>query len=160
MQRILLIPALVAFAVSACGPQSELRPAPESGVLDDGSLSFMEGDSTLHTVTIEVADTEASRQRGLMNRRGISSSEGMLFIFPDPDSLSFWMRNTAIPLDILFIDENYDVVNIARRVRPLSDDRVLSTAPAKYVVEVRGGVTERYGITDDASVQWQLHNSE
>jgi len=153
---------LLLTLLAACGGQQDtLPPPPESGVRNDGTLTFVEGDSTvLHTITIEVADTEATRRRGLMDRRSIAPDEGMLFIFPTPDSLSFWMRNTAFPLDILFIDEDLDVVNIARRTRPLSDDFIRATAPAQYVVEVRGGVTERYNITDSTSVRWQRHTSE
>ncbi len=144
---------LLLVLVAACG--EELAPPPEYGIRVDGTLDFVVGDSAvIHSINIEIADTKETRQRGLMNRRGIGLSEGMLFMFPAPDMLSFWMRNTALPLDIIFIDKDLNIVNIARRTKPLSDDFIRATALAQYVVEVRGGVSERYGITDSASVRW------
>lgn len=149
---------LLLVLAAACG--EELAPPPEYGIRVDGTLDFVIGDSAVvHSINIEIADTEATRQRGLMNRRGIGLSEGMLFIFPEPDMLSFWMRNTALPLDIIFIDTELNIVNIARRTKPLSDDFIRATALAQYVVEVRGGVSERYGITDSASVRWQRNSN-
>ena len=145
---------LVLLISGACS--EEMAPPPEYGVRADGRLEFVRADSTvIHTIDIEIADTQEARQRGLMNRRGMDPDEGMLFIFPEPDMLSFWMRNTAMPLDIIFVAEDRSIVNIARRTRPLSDDRIRATAPAQYVVEVRGGVSERFGITDSASVRWR-----
>ncbi len=149
---------LLTVMMPAC--TDRLEPPPEHGVRADGTLDFVQGDSTvIHSITIEIADTEVARQRGLMNRRGMDLDEGMLFIFQAPDSLSFWMRNTAMPLDIIFVGENLSIVNIARRTRPLSDDFIRAAAPAQYVVEVRGGVTERYGITEHASIRWRRNNS-
>ena len=150
---------LLLAGLTACGEAPQ--PSPEFGVRADGTLEFVAEDgSVLHTVTVEIADTQETRQRGLMNRRGIELSEGMLFIFPRPDSLSFWMRNTAIPLDIIFIDEALNITNISRRTRPLSDDYIKSSAPAQYVVELRGGVAERFGIDESASVRWQQNNAD
>ena len=145
---------LLITQMAACG--EDPAPPPDYGVVADGKLEFVHADSSvIHSIDIEIADTEAKRQRGLMNRRGIGLNEGMLFIFPKPDTLSFWMRNTAIPLDIIFVDPDLDIVNIAHRTTPLSDDYIRAHALAQYVVEVRGGVSERYGITDSASVRWQ-----
>ena len=145
---------LLLFVLSACAERQE--PVREHGVRVDGTLEFVDTTgAVIHAINIEIAETEATRSRGLMDRRSLSAREGMLFIFERPDDLSFWMRNTAIPLDIIFVDANRQIVNIAQRTMPLSDAYIQSTAPAQYVVEVRGGVTERFGITSDAAVRWQ-----
>ncbi len=149
---------LLAIIVAGACNREQTATTPEFGVRPDGRLAFLASDSTiLHSINIEIADTRETRQRGLMERRGMRVDEGMLFIFPAPDMLSFWMRNTAMPLDIIFVDEGLNIVNIAQRTKPLSDQYIRATAPVQYVVEVRGGVTERFGITDAASVRWQRH---
>ena len=90
-----------------------------------------------------------------MDRRDLSLQEGMLFIFPAADSQSFWMRNTYIPLDIMFVGTDRKIVNIAKRTVPLSDDYIKSTGLAQYVVEVRGGFSDRFGIDESVSIRWQ-----
>ena len=79
----------------------------------------------------------------------------MLFIFNDEDMRSFWMANTPIPLDIMFVAADSQMVNIARRTKPLSQEHVNSTGPAQYVVEVRGGFSERYGLDENTRIRWQ-----
>lgn len=122
----------------------------------EGTLAFMRPDSTrIATIDVEIAETDEERSRGLMQRRSLPSRGGMLFLFAEADTQSFWMRNTPLPLDIIFVDADGQIVNIARRTRPFSEDRIRSSGPAKYVVEVRAGFTERHGITDDAWIRWQ-----
>jgi uncharacterized membrane protein (UPF0127 family) len=103
----------------------------------------------------EVADTPAERAIGLMNRTNLSSDEGMLFIFESPRNVSFWMKNTLIPLDIVFIDESGMVVNIeqANPEPGVSDAdlaRYSSDRPVKWVLEVNQGLCAAYGITPGA----------
>lgn len=121
-----------------------------------GTLEFIGGDGqVIRTIQIDIAATDAQRQRGLMDRRDLSLQEGMLFLFPAPDSQSFWMRNTYIPLDIMFVGADRRIVNIAKRTTPLSDDYIRSTGPAQYVVEVRGGFSDRFGIDESVRIRWQ-----
>ena len=121
-----------------------------------GTLDFVADDgSVIRTIRIDIAANEEERQRGLMDRRGLTLEEGMLFIFPAPDSLSFWMRNTYIPLDIMFVGTDNEIINIARRTTPLSDDLISSTDLAQYVVEVRGGFSDRFGVDETASIRWR-----
>lgn len=120
-----------------------------------GVLEFVQPDGTvIRQIAIEVADTDSARARGLMDRRSLTSRQGMLFLFPDETDRSFWMQNTPIPLDIIFVDADSQIVNIAKRTTPLSPEQVQSTGPAQYVVEVRAGFTDRYNITDSARVRW------
>lgn len=143
------------FLTLLAGCSSE-SPDADAGFRKDGSLDFLRPDGTLiHSIDIEIAEDEASRQRGLMERRQMTLGEGMLFIFAAPDSLRFWMANTPIPLDIMFLAADTSIVNIARRTRPLSRENILSEGLAQYVVEVRGGFSDRFGIDDSVHIRWR-----
>ena len=91
-----------------------------------------------HEVDCEIADTDASRMRGLMHREELSQGTGMLFVFPWPDQQSFWMRDTHIPLDVAFADARGKILNIETG-HPLSERRMLSQGAAMYVLEVPKG---------------------
>ena len=91
-----------------------------------------------HDIDCEVADTDASRMRGLMHREELPQGKGMLFVFPWPDQQSFWMRDTHIPLDVAFADARGKILNIETGT-PLSERKMLSQGPAMYVLEVPQG---------------------
>lgn len=95
---------------------------------------------------VEVADTLEKQERGLMFRRSMPENEGMLFVYKEPIEMSFWMRNTFIPLDIAFVGTDGRILNI-HQARPL-DDSVLyrSAGAAKYVIETNQGWFARHGI--------------
>lgn len=134
---------------AACA--EDAPPQPKQGALD-----FLDpGGAVIRSITVEIAEDEESRQRGLMDRRQLTLSEGMLFLFPVPDSLSFWMKNTMLPLDIMFVAADSSIINIARRTTPLSTTRVTSDGLAQYVVEVRGGFSDRFGINEQVRVRWR-----
>lgn len=100
---------------------------------------------------VEVADDDASRARGLMFRDTMADDRGMLFIFPDERPRSFWMKNTRIPLDIIYIDRNFEVVSISADTPPCRSrsqrcPSYPSEGPAKYVLEINGGLAAKYGI--------------
>ncbi|MBD3261073.1 MAG: DUF192 domain-containing protein [Candidatus Altiarchaeales archaeon] len=104
---------------------------------------------------LEVADDDAQRRRGLMYRDTLDMDSGMLFIFPRPAKYSFWMKNTQIPLDIIWLDENKSVVYIQQNTPPCDQTPCLSYAPpedALYVLEVNAGLTSEKNISpgDDA----------
>lgn len=90
-----------------------------------------------------------------MYRRNMSDTQGMLFIMDVAAPQSFWMRNTYIPLDIIFVDENNTILNIHQNARPRSESPLPSEGNAKYVVEVIGGFTQAYGIKPGDKIQWQ-----
>jgi len=87
---------------------------------------------------VEVADTDVSRDVGLMNRADLKRNEGMLFIFPDSSRRAFWMKNTYIPLSIAYLNESGEILNI-EKMSPQSDERVWSSGPAMYALEVNDG---------------------
>jgi uncharacterized protein len=155
---------MIGFVVpnSGCGGEETPRGTAmtEPQFRQDGTLDFVGGDGrVITTIAIEIADTPASREQGLMYRRSMPPQSGMLFVFDAPDMLSFWMRNTAMPLDIIFVSADRQIVSIAPRTRPLSEDHVRAEEPAQYVVEVRAGFSERHGITPGTTVRWARSGS-
>lgn len=99
-------------------------------------------------INAEIADDNSERAKGLMFRKKLSENEGMLFVFDEERHQAFWMKNTLIPLDIIFIDENFEIVDIKYAV-PCSQDPCTiynSAQPAKYVLEVNGNFTAKKGI--------------
>ena len=95
--------------------------------------------------TVEVADTEATRDRGLMFRKSLAAERGMLFDFHTPQPVAFWMKNTLIPLDMLFIDADGRVISIARNAVPLSEAQIPSGGDVVEVLELRGGRAAEIG---------------
>ena len=125
------------------------------GFQNEGTLTFLRpnGD-TLRTISIDVADTDAERRRGLMRQQSLGYDRGMLFIFDTVERGSMWMKNTPLPLDIVFVAPDSQVVNVARRTTPLSEEKITPEAPRKFVVEVRAGFADRFGLTDSTRVRW------
>lgn len=95
---------------------------------------------------VEVASSPAQRARGLMYRRHLARDHGMLFDFGHSRPVSMWMRNTYIPLDMLFIREDGRIARIAVETEPLSEDAIASGSPVRAVLELQGGITTELGI--------------
>ena len=104
------------------------------------------------TVSVELARTPGEREQGLMNREALPEGRGMLFIFPDAQYRSFWMRNTFIPLDIAYIDENLRIIDI-QFMEPETEDPHPSAQPAMFALEVPEGWFARVGIEVGAQLQ-------
>ena len=107
-----------------------------------------------HEFWVEIADTDASRTRGLMGRTSLADDAGMLFIFDEPVDLSFWMFNTSIPLDIAFIREDMTVSSIDT-MTPFSFESHLSIEPVPFALEVPAGEFSRRGIEAGDSVVFE-----
>jgi len=97
-------------------------------------------------VTVELALTEAEQARGLMWRSELADGAGMLFVFDGEQERGFWMRNTAIPLDIIYIGADATIRSIAAQTKPYSEDTIPSRGPCSYVLEVPGGWARRHGV--------------
>ena len=107
-------------------------------------------------ISIEIADTDASREHGLMDRTGMESDHGMLFVFDNDAPRAFWMKNTKIPLDMLFFNAERKLVSVQHRVPPCLGDpcpAYSSGAPARYVLELNGGQAEKLGLSPGAEMQ-------
>ena len=97
-------------------------------------------------VAVEIANDDATRTRGLMYRTTLADGHGMLFVFPTNEVHDFWMKNTLIPLDMLWIGEDRRILGIHANTTPLSTATVGAGAPSRYVLEVPGGFSARRGI--------------
>jgi len=139
----------------SCTDDAAQSGADTQGLEADGTLAFLQpnGD-TLRTITIDIADTDAERRRGLMRQRSLGYDRGMLFLFDSVDDGGMWMKNTPLPLDIVFVAPDSQVINIARRTTPFSEETIEPTAPRKFVVEVRAGFADRFGLTDSTRIRW------
>jgi hypothetical protein len=97
-------------------------------------------------IAVDVASTSDERAQGLQNRRQLAAGTGMLFDFEFPQPVSMWMRNTFIPLDMVFAAESGRVVNIARNTTPFSLRNIASAGPVRWVLELNAGAATRMGI--------------
>ncbi len=128
----------------------------ESELHFDGQLPWLTEDgATITTIAIEIADTRAQRIRGLRKRPVPDFSQGMLFVYQNAAIRSFIMTDTPTSLDIIFIDENSRVINIHRHTRPMSKQTYNSAGPALFVVEVRAGFCDLYGIQPGIRILWK-----
>jgi hypothetical protein len=115
----------------------------------EGELTFTDSLGAVKTkIDIEIANSDFDRQLGLMFRRHMDSKDGMLFIFPSEEMQAFWMRNTFIPLDMVFVNAEKKIVTIHRNTQTLSDQSYPSSAPAMYVIEVTGGFCSNHNIIE------------
>jgi uncharacterized membrane protein (UPF0127 family) len=107
------------------------------------------------TLTLEPALTEKTREIGLMNRKNLAPHDGMVFFFPRVATQKFWMKNTVIPLDILFVDEAGRIVYIAKAT-PLSEEQVGPDSPIETVIEIAGGRAAKHGIAVGDKVTYAI----
>jgi len=118
-----------------------------------GTVTFLNSNNEeISTVDVAVADTRDTRQTGLMNVYSMPEDKGMIFIFERQENLRFWMANTPISLDIIFVNDAMQIVRIHRNVRPYSTDGVESGEPALYTVEVNAGYTMKHDIQEGMSI--------
>ncbi len=107
---------------------------------------------------IEVASTKEERIQGLKNREKISENQGLLFILPEERESSFWMKNVAIPLDIIWVNKDKEVVFVKENAQPCQEDcpKISPGKRAKYVLEVKGGMCQKKGIEIGSKLQFSL----
>ena len=106
----------------------------------------------VYRFTSEVATTSEQQSTGMMYRTSLDEDKGMLFVFASESSLSFWMKDTLIPLDMIFIGANKKIVGINHDAVPQSTTSFTTKSPAKYVLEIKGGFCEAHGIAIGQSV--------
>ncbi len=103
---------------------------------------------------IEFARDDYERETGLMYRKIMKDHQAMLFIFKDEQPRYFWMKNTYIPLDIIYINAGKQIVSIAKNAQPLDETSLPSHFPAKYVLEINAGLSDDYGLKKGDKVRW------
>ncbi len=114
----------------------------------EGQLNIFkkESDSLVKQLDVEFAESDYETQTGLMYRKGMQNNQAMLFIFPDVAMHSFYMKNTAFALDIIFIDDNLKIVSFQENAEPFNENGLSSKVPIKYVLEVNAGLVEAWGL--------------
>ena len=122
----------------------------------EGELAFIsrENRKKIKTIDIEIADTPRESAVGLMYRQTMADTEGMLFVFDKARVRFFWMKNTYIPLDMIFIDENLKIVKIEKNTIPMSEAKIPTHKKTLYTVEVNAGFCDRYGINVGDYIQF------
>lgn len=151
--RMTLWPVIVAIAIALAGcsgggggntPQQAASPAPQTGL--PTTAVRISADGNTFDFTAEVATTAEQQQIGMMYRSSMQPDDAMLFVFDGQTYRTFWMKNTLIPLDMLFINSDKQIVDINHNAAPQSTNTFTSSAPAKYVLEIKGGYCQEHGI--------------
>ena len=131
---------------------SQTTPPPPTSAMPKVHLSTPQGDVV---VDVEVVATPAQIERGLMFREHLPPDQGMLFLMKEEREWPFWMRNTLIPLDLIFIAGNMTIAGIVENAEPRTDTLRQVGKPSLYVLEVNGGFSAAHKIAEGAKVQFQ-----
>jgi len=155
---------LILVLLFACRPEKQdmdsgavvdSLPKPELQFHHDGELKIFDAkDKEITTFKIEIAQTVDSRMRGLMQRESMEDDQGMLFIHEYPDFHSFWMKDTYLPLDMIFIDENKRIFYIHENAEPFSEDLIFPDAKALYTLELKAGISKRWNLKPGDRIRW------
>ncbi|MBW8242758.1 DUF192 domain-containing protein [Muricauda oceani] len=151
--------ALVAFTVVLASCKSETKQSIKTenvSFTKEGELSVLssETDSIKANFDIEIAETEYETLTGLMYRKSMQEDRGMLFIQPKEAEQNFYMKNTEIPLDIIYINSGMKVVSFQKNAKPLDESSLPSKAPAKYVLEINAGLSDQLGLQVGDSISF------
>lgn len=154
--RTLVLIILFCMALVSCETQTKKEiKTTELSFKKEGELSIYKDDSLkIGNIDIEIADNEYERQTGLMYRTSMENNQGMLFIFEDEQPRSFFMKNTSIPLDILFIDSNNRIINSIENAAPMSEESLRSQGPAQYVLELNAGMIEMWKLQSGDRIEF------
>jgi hypothetical protein len=107
------------------------------------------------SLDIEIADDDSKREIGMMGRPVMDERQGMLFVFEQEYMAAFWMKNTILPLDIIFINKLGEIVTICKNTTPFSEQTYAAKAPTLLVLEVNAGFTDKYGIREGDRISWK-----
>lgn len=148
--------ALVATSVAAWAQPTQVQ----NRITFETAELFIESGGQRHRFAIEMADSDERRALGLMYRTSLPADAGMLFDFKVDQPVAMWMRNTRIPLDMLFIARDGRIVNIAERTVPFSETSIPSKGPVRAVLELNGGTSARLGIKPGDRVSHPMFKAE
>ena len=153
---------LLAISLAACShPTSQQSGGTSSGSTSGGKpappspMVVIEAGGRTLRIPVEVARTPEERQKGLMFRRELPAHGGKIFLFDEDEVQSFWMQNTYIPLDMVFINSAMTVVGVVENAEPLTTTPRRVEEPSRYVLEVNGGFARRSGIAKGARVTFE-----
>ncbi len=150
---------LLVFAIVLVSCKTESKQALKTETISftkEGELTVMstETDSIKANFDIEIAETEYETQTGLMYRKSMKEDRGMLFIQPTESLQYFYMKNTEISLDIIYINSGMKIVSFQKNAEPFNENTLPSNAPAKYVFEINAGLSEQLGLQVGDSISF------
>lgn len=122
----------------------------------EAEVSIFKQGELVRKIDIELADTPNERALGLMYRKGMDENQGMFFIFKEEEPRSFYMKNTEFSLDIIYLNKDLQIVSIVKRAKPYDESSMPSEAPAMYVLEINGGLSDKWGIDVGDNITYQL----
>ncbi|HBU77889.1 MAG TPA: hypothetical protein DEF18_07275 [Muricauda sp.] len=151
--------ALLTFAITLVSCKSEPKQSIKTENISftkEGELDILSSktDSIKANFDIEIAETEYETLTGLMYRKSMQQDRGMLFIQPEEAEQNFYMKNTEIPLDIIYINSGMKVVSFQKNAKPLDESSLPSRAPAKYVLEINAGLSDQLGLKVGDSISF------
>jgi uncharacterized membrane protein (UPF0127 family) len=150
MNRLFFGSVLCLFVAFGCKESEKSQPVKtvEINFTKQGEIHLIkkETDSIIQTLDIEIADDEYKTQTGLMYREFMDENQAMLFIFPDSQVRSFYMKNTAIALDIIYINADKKIVSFQKNARPYDESSLPSGVPSQYVLEINAGLSDRWNL--------------
>lgn len=112
----------------------------------------------IQNLDIEIADNDYERQTGLMYRKSMESLQGMLFIQDRMEQQGFYMKNTYIPLDIIYLDDTFHIVSFQKKAKPLDETTLPSGVPAQYVLEINAGLSDKWNLKKGDSISYKTSN--
>jgi len=123
----------------------------------EGQLFFIDqqNEETIIKIDIEIAESDYETTLGLMYRHKMDDNQGMLFVFDQEEFKSFWMKETYITLDIMYVNSAFEIVKIHQYAQPLSEESLPSIKKAKYVVEVNGGFCEKHNVKEGDLIKYE-----
>jgi uncharacterized membrane protein (UPF0127 family) len=148
---------LLFIAVTSCKHEKKSVKQTEIAFNKEADLIIhkIATDSTEIKLDIEIADTDYDIQTGLMYRSSMETNQGMLFVFDDVVERHFYMKNTQIPLDIIYLDANRKIVSFQKNAKPFDETSLPSNVPAKYVLEVNAGMSDVWSVKEGDSISFK-----
>ena len=141
----LLLSLVLLTSVGSCKKETEVVAPVKVNFKKEGELTLFKGttDTIIKVFNLEIAKTDYEIQTGLMYRDSMKDDQGMLFVFNDVQMRSFYMKNTRIPLDLIFFDHNKTIVSFQENAKPMDDSSLPSNTPALFVLELNAGMAQK-----------------
>lgn len=146
----------ILLCCSSCKEERKRITQTEVSFTKEGELLVFdsETDSLKIKLDIEISDTDFDIQTGLMYRNSMQTKQGMLFVFKEEAPRYFYMKNTKIPLDIIYVDANNHIVSTRKNAKPFDETSLPSNAPAKYVLEINAGLFDEWALKEGDSISF------
>lgn len=156
----LFIWGLIAISLISCGEESgeSSIETPEITFEKEGEMYLIKQEDTIQQLDIELAESPYEQETGLMYRESMEDQQGMLFIYEREAVRNFYMKNTYIPLDLIFYDSDSTIVHIHENARPLDETTIPSNEPAQFILEVNAGKAEEWGLETGDRMSFNRQN--